>query len=98
MSTRTAARAGTATSTTVTSAPIALETASAARHSRVARVGGGSAARPAERRPPAPSRCAQTAPATVEVAAIQAAQVRLATQAASPLPPAAGTQAMMPSP
>jgi hypothetical protein len=44
------------------------------------------------------SRSAQIAPAATEVAEIQVAQARLATQADSLSPAEAGSQAMMPSP
>ena len=106
LSARSAARAGIATRATVSEAPIAAAMARASRHSVVA-TGPGPApptvdSGPEDLSPAAEparsSRSAQIAPTITEVAAIQVAQARLATQTASPSGAEAGIHAMMPRP
>jgi hypothetical protein len=97
VSARAASRAGTATSATVTTAPTDAATANAIRQSAVASNDGGPSTLEGSALG-ALSRSAQTAPNTVEDAAIHVAHAKLATQVASVAPFVDGSHAMMPSP
>src|SRR5437588_4290354 len=102
---RCAARAGTATSATVSSPPTPAVSARTRRQAVVAiGVAGSRPAGPVRRRggaapgPPGESRSATTAPSTVAVDAIQVVQARLASQARSPTGSVVAGQVMMPTP